>query len=136
MHLYLAELSHEDVNKALLDSTLPSPDVRVAMMGTEGSGKTCLGDTLTGQEFKDTSPTEGADEMEIIVKNSVDWSVLTKDEMIENLQQQVLQEATHCATEQPQSTPEDTTAATSTPEDITTSTTKSVPEASSSPSPL
>ena len=126
MHFYLAELSHEDVNKALLDSTLPSPDVRVAMMGTEGSGKTCLGDTLTGQEFKDTSPTEGADEMEIIVKNSVDWSVLTKDEMIENLQQQVLQEAKHCATEQPQSTPENTT----------TSTTKSVPEASSSPSHL
>ena len=99
-------------------------------MGTEGSGKTCLGDTLTGQEFKDTSPTEGADEMEIIVKNAVDWSLLTKDEMIENLQQQVLQEAKHCAIEQLQSTPEGTTAATSAPEDI------SVPEASSSPSHL
>ena len=136
MHFYLAELSREDVNKALLDSTLPSPDVRVAMMGTEGSGKTCLGDTLTGQEFKDTSPTEGADEMEIIVKNSVDWSVLTKDEMIENLQQQLLQETKHCATEQPQSAPKDTTAATSAPEDTTTSTAKSVPEASSSPSHL
>ena len=68
-------------------------------MGTEGSGKTCLGDTLTGQDFKDTSPTEGADEMEIVVKNTVDWCVLTKEEMIENLQQQVLQEAKHCAIE-------------------------------------
>ena len=91
------------------------------MMGTEGSGKTCLGDTLTGQEFTDTSPTEGADEMEIIVKNAVNWSVLTKDEMIENLQQQLLQEAKHCATERSQSVPEDTT-------------TKSISEASSSPS--
>ena len=92
-------------------------------MGTEGSGKTCLGDTLTGQEFKYTSPTEGADEMEIIVKNSVDWSVLTKDEVIENLQQQVLQEAKHCATELQQSTT--ATAATLAPEDTSTSTTSS-----------
>ena len=92
-------MSHEVVNEAFLGSTLPSPDVRVAMMGTEGSGKTCLGDTLTGQDFKDTSPTEGADEMEIVVKNTVDWCVLTKEEMIENLQQQVLQEAKHCAIE-------------------------------------
>ena len=62
---HLGELSHEVLNKAFLDSTLPSPDVRMAMIGTEGSGKTCLGDTLTGQEFKDTTPTEGADEMEV-----------------------------------------------------------------------
>ena len=69
------------------------------MMGTEGSGKTCLGDTLTGQEFKkDTLPTEGADEMEIIVKSAVDWNVITKEQMIDNLQQQVLQEVDHCAT--------------------------------------
>ena len=68
-------------------------------MGTEGSGKTCLGDTLTGQEFKkDTVPTEGADEMEIIVKSAVDWNVITKEQMIDNLQQQVLQEVDHCAT--------------------------------------
>ena len=103
-------------------------------MGTEGSGKTCLGDTLTGQEFKNTSPTEGADEMEVIVKNAVDWSVLSKDEMIENLQQQVLQEAKHCATEQSPSATEDTTAATSksqsVPEDTTASTPKYVSEAS------
>ena len=104
--LHLGELSHEILNKAFLDSTLPSPDIRVAMIGTEGSGKTCLGDTLTGQEFKDTSPTEGADEMEIVVKNTADWSILTKEEMIENLQQQVLQEATHCAAEhKPQVSP-------------------------------
>ena len=103
---YLGELSHEVLNKAFLDSTLPSPDVRIAMMGTEGSGKTCLGDTLTGQKFKDTTPTEGADEMEVVVKNTADWSILTKEEMIENLQQQVLQEAKHCAAEhKPQVSP-------------------------------
>ena len=103
---HLGELSHEVLNKAFLDSTLPSPDVRIAMIGTEGSGKTCLGDTLTGQEFKDTTPTEGADEMEVVVKNTADWSILTKEEMIENLQQQVLQEAKHCAAEhKPQVSP-------------------------------
>ena len=101
--LHLGELSHEVLNKAFLDSTLPSPDVRMAMMGTEGSGKTCLGDTLTGQEFKYTTPTEGA---EVVIKNTADWSILTKEEMIENLQQQVLQEAKHCAAEhKPQVSP-------------------------------
>ena len=97
--LYLAGLTHEDINKVFMDSTLPSPDVRVAMMGTEGSGKTCLGDTLTGEDFKkDTLPTEGADELEIIVKSAVDWNVITKEQMISNLQQQVLQEVDHSAT--------------------------------------
>ena len=97
--LYLADLSHEAVNEAFMESTLPSPDVRVAMMGTEGSGKTCLGDTLTGQKFKkDTRPTEGADEMEVVVKTAVDWNIMTKEEMIDNLQQQLLQEVDHCAT--------------------------------------
>ena len=97
--VYLADLSQEAVNKIFMDSTLPSPDVRVAMMGTEGSGKTCLGDTLTGQEFReDTQPTEGADEMEVVVKSAVDWNIMTKEEMIDNLQQQVLQEVDHSAT--------------------------------------
>ena len=103
--LSIAELSHEAVNKLFLESSVESPDVRVAMMGTEGCGKTCLGDTLTGQEFRDTCPTEGVDEMEVIVKNSVDWNILTKEEMIENLQQQMLQEVDHCATKKPQSSP-------------------------------
>ena len=52
----LADLSHEAVNKAFMNSALPSPDVRVALMGTEGSGKSCLGDTLTGQDFKKRYP--------------------------------------------------------------------------------
>ena len=95
MCLYLADLSHEVLNEIFKESTLPSPDVCVAMMGTKGSGKICLRDTLAGQTFKDTSPTDGADEIEITVKSAVDWSLLTKEEMNSNLQQQVLHEIKH-----------------------------------------
>ena len=123
MFLYLADLSHEVLNEIFKESTLPSPDVRVAMMGTEGSGKTCLGDTLTGQTFKDTSPTEGADEMEIVVRSAVDWSLQSKEEMISNLQQQVLQEVKHSTEERSQSA-----------EDFKASTTKSASNASLAPS--
>ena len=78
------------------------------MLGTEGSGKTCLGDTLTGQTFKDTCPTEGTDEMEVIVKNTIDWSLLANEAIIDDLEQQMLQEVKHCAAKQFQSTEEDT----------------------------
>ena len=108
----LSSSSKEETDNSV-DTTPGTPDVRVTMMGTEGSGKACLEGTLTGQELKDTPPTEGADEMKVIVKNPVDWSVLTKDEMIENPQQQVSQETKHCATERSQLAPEDTTASTS-----------------------
>ena len=110
MFFILADLSLDDANKVLMSSSVPSPDVRVAMVGSEGAGKTCLGDTLTGEDFKNTSPTTGADEMEIIVKNAIDWSVLTKEEMIDNLQQQVLQEVKHCTTQQSQPAQEDCSA--------------------------
>ena len=103
-------------------------------MGTEGSGKTCLGDTLTGQDFKDTSPTKGADEMEVVVKNTVDWSVLTKEEMIENLQQQVLQEAKHCAIEhRSQDSTLSATKATSGASSLQSNLSKSKPDAPSLP---
>ena len=69
------------------------------MMGTEGSGKTCLSDTLTGQDFKDTLPTEGANQMEVVVKSAVNWKALTPEELIDGLQQQMLHEAHYCATE-------------------------------------
>ena len=78
------------------------------MLGPEGSGKTCLGDTLTGQTFKDTSPTKGTDEMEIIVKNAIDWSLLANEAIIDDLEQQMLQEVKHCAAKHSQSTQEDT----------------------------
>ena len=70
------------------------------MMGTEGSGKTCLSDTLTGQDFQDTPPTEGANQMEVVVKSTMDWKALTQEELIDGLQQQMLHEAHHCATKQ------------------------------------
>ena len=99
---YLADLSFDDINKVFMSSSVPSPDVRVAMMGSEGAGKTCLGDTLTGEDFKSTSPTKGADELEVVVKNAINWSVLSKEEMIDNLQKQVLQEVKHCTAQQSQ----------------------------------
>ena len=104
---YLGDLSLDDVNKIFMSSSVPSPDVRVAMIGSEGAGKTCLGDTLTGEDYKTTSPTKGADELEVMVKNSIDWSVLTKEEMIDNLQQQVLQEVKHSTAQQPKPAQED-----------------------------
>ena len=113
---YLADLSLDDVNEVFMSSSAPSPDVRVAMMGSEGAGKTCLVDTLTDKDFKNTSPTKGVDEMEVIVTNAVDWSVLTKEEMIDNLQEQVLQELKHCTAQQSQPV-----------QDFSTSTTKSAP---------
>jgi len=80
---------------------MSSLDTRVAMVGSEGSGKTCLGDTLTGQEFRDTPPTEGANQMEVVVKSTVDWKMLTQEELLDGLQQQMLHEAHHCATKSP-----------------------------------
>ena len=83
-----------------MESTTASLDTRVAMMGTEGSGKTCLVDTLTGQAFQNTTPTEGANQMEVVVKSTADWKMLTQDEVIDGLQQRMLHEAHHCVTKQ------------------------------------
>ena len=82
---------------------MSSLDTRVAMIGSEGSGKTCLSDTLTGQEFQNRPPTEGANQMEVVVKSTMDWKALTQEELIDGLQQQLLHEAHHCATSQPKS---------------------------------
>ena len=65
------------------------------MLGAEGSGKTCLADTLTEQEFYNTPPTKGARQMEVVVKSTLDWSPMTSEETIDNLQHQMLQEAKH-----------------------------------------
>ena len=99
----LTGLSHSDINKAYLESTMSSLDTRVAMISSEGSGKTCLSDTLTGQEFQNRPPTEGVNQMEVVVKSTMDWKTLTQEELIDGLQQQLLHEAHHCATSQPKS---------------------------------
>jgi len=68
-----------------LDGELPGPDVRVALLGAEGSGKTCLSHTLVGKDFQDTAPTEGADHMNIVVESTANWQPLTDTEKLRDL---------------------------------------------------
>jgi len=83
---------------------MDSLDIRVALLGPEGSGKTSLADTLTGQTFRyDTLPTKGAEQMEVVVKNAINWSIIDKEDLIDDLEQRMLQEAKHCAVGLPKS---------------------------------
>ena len=82
------QLTVEDVNKGYMDGELLGPDVRVALLGAEGSGKTCLSHTLVGKDFQDTKPTEGADHMEIVVESTTDWRPLTHQEKLKDLDKQ------------------------------------------------
>ena len=76
-----------------MDGELLGPDVRVALLGAEGSGKTCLSHTLVGKDYQDTPPTEGADHMEIVVESTTDWRPLTDEEKLDDLEQQKCLEA-------------------------------------------
>ena len=91
-------MTRDDWNRGYEDGVLPSLDVQVMLIGPEGSGKTCLADTLTGQKFKYTYPTKGAEKMEVVVKKTENWTVINN--LSENLQMRMLQEAKYCATEQ------------------------------------
>jgi len=64
---------------------LLGPDVRVALLGAEGSGKTCLSHTLVGKDYQDTPPTEGVDHMEIVVESTTNWQPLTDAEKLHDL---------------------------------------------------
>ena len=76
-----------------MDGELHGPDVRVALLGAEGSGKTCLSHTLVGKDYQDTPPTEGADHMEIVVESTTDWQPLTYEEKLDDLEEQKCLEA-------------------------------------------
>jgi len=133
-YTFLANITRKAISDGYLESVLLSSNVRVAMLGSEGSGKTCLADTLTNREFYDTPPTTGASQMEVVVKSTVDWSPMTSEETIDNLQQQMLQEAKHW-TEQTASPPKPTTTSSRyMPSSATTNTTRvtSTTKASSS----
>ena len=83
----------EGVNEGYMDGCLPIVDPRVVLLGCEGSGKTSLIDTLVGNSFRNTSPTEGADQMEISVTTAADWKIMSKDEKIADLKKQALLES-------------------------------------------
>ena len=87
-NLVVDQLTVEDVNKGYMNGELLGPDIRVALLGAEGSGKTCLSHTLVGKDFEDTAPTEGAAHMEIVVESTTNWKPLTHDEKLEDLDKQ------------------------------------------------
>ena len=76
-----------------MDGELLGPDVRVALLGAEGSGKTCLSHTLVGKDYQETPPTEGADHMEIVVESTADWRPLTDEQKLDDLEKQKCLEA-------------------------------------------
>ena len=83
----------EKVNESYMDGCLPIVDPRVVLLGCEGSGKTSLIDTLVGNSFRITSPTEGADQMEISVTTAADWNIMSEEEKIADLKKQALLES-------------------------------------------
>ena len=85
--------THEDITKGYVDGMLPSSDARLVLLGYEGSGKTCLADTLVGKSFQDTPPTEGADQLEISITMAANWEVMNKAEKLDDLEKQALLEA-------------------------------------------
>ena len=86
-------VTHEKVNESYMDGCLPIVDPRVVLLGCEGSGKTSLIDTLVGNSFRNTSPTEGADQMEISVTTAADWKPMNEEEKIADLKKQTLLES-------------------------------------------
>ena len=92
-HKIPSEMTCEQVNESYMDGCLPIVDPRVVLLGCEGSGKTSLIDTLVGNSFCNTSPTEGVDQMEISVTTAADWKIMNKNKRISYLKTQVLVES-------------------------------------------
>ena len=83
----------EKVNECYMNGCLPIIDPRVVLLGCEGSGKTSLIDTLVGNSFRNTSPTEGADQMEISVTTAADWKIMNENEKMADLRKQAILES-------------------------------------------
>ena len=88
-----ASVTLEEINASYMDGHLPIVDPRVVLLGCEGSGKTSLVDTLLGNSFRNTSPTEGVDQMEINITTAANWKLMSKKEKIADLKKQVLLES-------------------------------------------
>ena len=87
------DVTLEEVNDCYMDGCLPIVDPRVVLLGCEGSGKTSLVDTFVGNSFRDTSPTEGADQMKINVTTAANWKLMSENEKIADLKKQALLES-------------------------------------------
>ena len=83
----------EEITESYMDGCLPIVDPRVVLLGCEGSGKTSLIDTFVGKSFRNTSPTEGANQMEISVTTAADWKIMNEEEKIADLKKQALLES-------------------------------------------
>ena len=88
-----ASVTLEDINESYMDGCLPIVDPRVVLLGCEGSGKTSLIDTFVGNSFRNTSPTEGADQMKISITTAADWKLMDEKEKIADLKKQALLES-------------------------------------------
>ena len=86
-------LSIENVKRGYLSGEFLGPDIRIVLLGAEGSGKTCLSHTIIGKTFNDAHPTMGADVMEVVVNNTADWQVLTNEERLNDSEEQICLEA-------------------------------------------
>ena len=84
--------THDQINQGYMDGMLPPSDARLVLLGYEGSGKSCLADTLVGKCFQDTTPTEGADQLEISITTAANWELMDKSEKIEDIEKQALLE--------------------------------------------
>ena len=78
-------VTFEDVNESYMDGCLPIIDPRVILLGCEGSGKTSLVDTLVGNSFQNTAPTEGADQMKISITTAANWRLMSDKEKLTDL---------------------------------------------------
>ena len=94
MHLLVIERwTHDEITKGYMDGILPSSDARLVLLGYEGSGKSCLADTLVGKSFQeDTAPTEGADQFEIGVTTAANWELMDESEKLKNIEKQTFLE--------------------------------------------
>ena len=78
----------KQVDESYMEGCVSIVDPQVVLLGSKGSGKTCLIDTLVGNSFRNTSPTEGADQMEISVTTAADWKIISPEDKITDITKQ------------------------------------------------
>ena len=69
---------------ALKEGRAKPSSVRIVVVGTENAGKTCLIESLLGEDFKHHEATQGAD-VDVCKIFSTNWSRLMNDQVLEKL---------------------------------------------------